>query len=97
MRRLAVIEEMSKDLADTEAAKLNKLLEGVEFEDEDLYKEKVSVIKENYFPKAPATTTVVADQAAPLLEDAEQAPSMITENSLVSQYARALSRGIKKQ
>ena len=34
MQRLAVIAEMSKDLADTEKSKLNKLLEGVQFEDE---------------------------------------------------------------
>ena len=98
MKRLAVLSEMSKDLADTEAAKLVKLLEGVEFDTQELFAEKVSVIKENYFPKNGIITETTSTTAQPLIEDAEQAPSGINESySTVDMYAQALSRGIKKR
>tara|TARA_B100000131_G_scaffold313462_1_gene348875 strand:+ start:456 stop:1574 length:1119 start_codon:yes stop_codon:yes gene_type:complete len=45
------LREVSEDLADTEKEKLQKLSEGVDFEDSEQYKEKLEVIKENYFPK----------------------------------------------
>ena len=94
MQRLAVIAEMSKDLADTEKSKLNKLLEGVQFEDEQLFKDKVNVIKENYFPKnAPAAASSVQN----LVEDASQAPANLSADSVVNQYAQALSRTVKKK
>jgi len=92
MQRQAVLEELSKDLADTEASKLNKLLEGVQFEDEQLFKEKVAVIKENYFPKnskAVSTNSITEDSSEPPAD-------MLVEDSTVSKYARALSRTIKK-
>lgn len=92
MKRIAVLENASKDLADTEAEKLGKLLEGVDFENEELFAEKVSVIKENYFPKnskAVSTNSITEDSSEPPAD-------MLVEDSTVSKYARALSRTIKK-
>jgi hypothetical protein len=94
MQRQAVLEELSKDLADTEASKLNKLLEGVQFEDEQLFKEKVAVIKENYFPKNVAVKPGTETQT--LVEDTITQPDM-GDGGLVDQYARALSRTVKKK
>lgn len=94
MKRLAVVEEMSKDLASTDAARLSKLLEGVQFEDEDLYREKVSVIKENFIGKNVQPTA----GSQTLVEDVETAPAQpLDGNNVVSQYAQALSRTIKRK
>jgi regulator of replication initiation timing len=93
LRKKLIIKEMSKDLADTEANKLAKLLEGVEFDNADFYKEKVSVIKENYFPRDAIVSKETAKQA--LLE--ETAPTEVySGNDVVSTYAQALSRTIKR-
>ena len=93
LRKKLIIKEMSKDLADTEASKLAKLLEGVEFDNADFYKEKVSVIKENYFPRDAIVTKETAKQA--LIE--EIAPTeFYSGNDVVSTYAQALSRTIKR-
>ena len=97
LKRAAIVEELSKDLADTEAAKLGKLLEGVDFENEDLYREKVSVIKENYFPKNVVTEGKVSVQSQQTLTEDSDIPTEISEgSSTVSAYAQALSRTIKR-
>lgn len=97
LKRAAVVEEMSKDLADTEAAKLGKLLEGVDFENESLYREKVSVIKENYFPKSNLTEGQKSVQSQQTLIEEMDAPVEVSAgSSAVSAYANALSRSIKR-
>ena len=98
LKRQAVVEELSKDLADTEAAKLGKLLEGVDYENEDLYREKVSVIKDNYFPKNAVTESVSQSvQAQQTLTEETDVPTNFTDgSSVVSAYAKALSRSIKR-
>ena len=94
LKKKLIIKEMTKDLADTEASKLTKLLEGVEFDSADMYKEKVSVIKENYFPRD-AVVKETSKQA--LIEDSRVAESSGKSNDVVSSYAQALSRTIKRQ
>ena len=92
LKRHSVLENISKDLADTEAEKLVKLLEGVDFENEELFTEKVSVIKENYFPK----NNSVKQASTSITEDSESPIETLVEDSTVSRYAKALSRTIKK-
>jgi len=97
LKRIAVVEELSKDLADTEAAKLGKLLEGVDFENEDLYREKVAVIKENYFPKKQVNESKQTSQVQQtLIEDTGVAPEITSGDNVVNAYAQALSRTIKR-
>lgn len=97
LKREAVVREVSEELADTEAAKLEKLLEGVDFESEELYREKVRVIKENYFPKNSAQQSKDV-QPQSLIEDmSQQQPDNTVEaSSTVAAYAQALSRTIRK-
>ena len=94
LRKDSIISEMSKDLADTDANRLAKLLEGVDFDNEELYKEKVAVIKENYFPtnNAKKPTEMLTQ---PLLEETNVQESF-ESNDVVSSYAKALSRTIKR-
>ena len=81
------LREVSEDLADTEKEKLQKLSEGVDFEDSEQYKEKLEVIKENYFPK-------VAETTQQLTEEVENNETEIVEEvePSVDFYAKALKR-----
>jgi len=91
LKATSILDEQTKDLAATEAEKLKKLIEGVDFDSEDLYREKVSVIKENYFPK---TSKQSPEQM--LVEESGTNPSaFIDNNSMMSRYVDTLSRTIK--
>lgn len=87
-----ILEEQTKDLADTEAEKLKKLVEGVEFDSEDLYREKVAVIKENYFPKTPKQSP---EQV--LTEQVGTTPAKFETNGQMNKYVQALSRSAKSR
>ena len=91
LKRNVVFEEAVKGLADTEAEKLAKLVEGVEFESAEMYKEKLAVIKENYFPK-----TVSASAEQTLTEDVATGQPNLASNDTIAAYAQALSRSVKR-
>lgn len=92
LKKQLIIGEMTEDLAYTEVSKLTKLLEGVDFGNEGLYREKVSVIKGNYFGNdVPAETRVQKT----LIEET-QTQDDYADNSVVSSYAKALTRTIKR-
>lgn len=81
-KRDAVFTKVTSDLAQTESEKLRGLIEEVEFESEELFEQKLNVIKNNYFPK-----NVV--EAAPITEE----QSVIQETSgLVAEYAARIAR-----
>ena len=91
LKAASILDEQTKDLAATEAEKLKKLVEGVDFDSEDLYREKVSVIKENYFPK-----TAKQSPEKMLVEESGTNPTaFIDTNSMMSRYVDTLSRSIK--
>jgi len=91
LKAASILDEQTKDLAATEAEKLKKLVEGVDFDSEDLYREKVSVIKENYFPKTPKQSPEKM-----LVEESGTNPTaFIDTNSMMSRYVDTLSRSIK--
>jgi regulator of replication initiation timing len=92
LKKQLIISEMTEDLADTEVRKLTKLLEGVDFGNEGLYREKVSVIKGNYFGNDVSTETRVQKT---LIEET-QTQDDYADNSVVSSYAKALTRTIKR-
>lgn len=91
LKQSKIFEEQTKDLASTEVEKLRKLVEGVEFENEDLYREKVSVIKENYFPK-----TAAKSPEKVLVEESGTTPAAF-DNSVMTTYVQALSRTVKSR
>jgi hypothetical protein len=90
LKAAKIFEEQTKDLAATEVEKLKKLMEGVDFENEELYREKVSVIKENYFPKG-----VKSSPEKVLVEEAGTNPAAFADNSSMNKYVQALSRTLK--
>ena len=82
------LRNVSEDLADTEKEKLKTLSDGVDFEDADQYKEKLEVIKENYFP------TATEKQTQPITEEVEQTETEEVEKSdpAMERYVNALKR-----
>ena len=60
---------VSKDLADTEKEKLGKLAEGIDYESEEQFTEKLDVLKENYFPKTKESTQTLTEDVENNTED----------------------------
>lgn len=86
LKKETILAEMTGDLADTEVEKLCTLLEGISFESEELFREKVKVVKENYFPKSVKAAS----------EDSVLAEETLTESSdIIQRYAEALGRSAK--
>jgi len=47
-----MLDELTNDLADTESEKLRGLAEGIEFEDNDQYRDALETLRGKYFPKS---------------------------------------------
>lgn len=74
---------VAEDLAKTDAEKFKSLVADVEFENADIFEEKLNVIKENYFPAS--KSTIVEDK----LEDEGVE---VLDESIVSKYVQALDK-----
>lgn len=92
LKKEKIFEEETSDLASTEVEKLRKLIENVEFDSEEIFAEKVSVIKENYFPKEAKKS---AEQT--LVEEASHKQPEFENGDVMSKYVEALSRTIKSK
>ena len=85
-KRDRVIRSASKDLAETQVEKLNKLVENIDFEDEDTFAEKVKIIKEtNFNKKSTAESPIVEDTESTAEEEVEVSGTM-------AQYVQALKK-----
>ena len=80
-----VFAEMTRDLTDTDTAKLNSLAEGLEFDSTEQYTEKLGLLKESYF-NAPVNDTVEDSEENTL---AEEAPGY---GGMISNYMDSISR-----
>jgi len=87
--RAIIIAEASKDLAETEKAKLSKLVENVDFDNPEQFEKAVEVIKESYFSNKSTNSTITEETGdADEVEETEVSPQM-------SAYVNTLKR-IKK-
>ena len=84
-KRDAVVAAVTEGLAQTEVEKFSSLIEDVTFEDERSFAEKLTVLRNNYFPKSPSKATLLVDDEA--VVEQEEDPKM-------SEYTRALARGV---
>ena len=82
-----ILSDVSEGLSTTQKEKLASLAEGVEFESEESYKEKLETLKESYFKTAPkrSDSEVLNEEAA--------AP--VTTTGAMSAYIQALSHATK--
>jgi len=89
--REQVIAEVSEDLADTEIEKFKSLTVDVEFGDEESFREKVSTIKESYFPK-----TQASDSAGTYIDHEEGGTAQdVDTTDAMKRYMSAISRDHK--
>jgi hypothetical protein len=86
-QRSEIIAIASKDLADTEAAKLSELAEDVDFDSAETFAKKVATLKESYFAKPVTSNTEEA-----ILSDQEE----VNLSPIMAQYATALTKTLKK-
>lgn len=63
-KRNAIILEASRGLADTQVEKLKSLAEGVAFNDEESFAEKIRIIRESYFNKKTTESVIEEDTPA---------------------------------
>jgi hypothetical protein len=62
-QRETVIRESARDLADTQVEKLRSLVSSLDFENEEVFEQKVKTVKESYFKKdVSSQDTEVADE-----------------------------------
>ena len=73
--RQSIIDEASKELAETQKEKFNKLAEEIDYKNEEDFRGKVSTIKESYFGKKDSSGEIddVAADSSPLNEDLSNA------------------------
>jgi hypothetical protein len=79
----------TKDLADTQVAKLQGLMENVSFESPEEYREKLVAIRENYLNTRPAPARTIEPEQT-------FAPVRTASTNLVENYVGALGRLNKK-
>lgn len=92
-KQSAILTAACEDITESQAAKLQSLAEGVEFEDADSYAAKLETLKESYFPKEEVVSEeVVIDEDEPL-ELAEEATAV---DPSMNAYLNAISKSIKK-
>ena len=91
-RKGELVATVCEGLTDTQAEKLKALAENVEYTNDDQFIEKISTLKENYFP-----TAVKTDEVLDRVESAD--PSMISESTLegpMAKYVKALGKSLPK-
>jgi hypothetical protein len=88
------IDEVSKDLADTEKEKFEKMAENVEYESADKFREKLETIKESYFPKSKIAESTSKDEVDAV---AANAPSDFTsgKSDAMAAYTAAITQNLK--
>ena len=91
MIREKIIGESSDDLTITEQEKLTSLLEDVDFGSSEMFAEKVSVVKENYFPKQ-ITETVESEKLTDTVDE-----KYLDEGGSINKYGQAISKQIKSK
>ena len=84
------LQSATKDLADTDSEKIAKLAEGIEFENTEQYIEKLSVLKESYFPKADSVTSEITETDDTIEVTEEKSPEKLDDN--MKQYTSAIRR-----
>jgi len=87
-----IFREVAEGLAETQKEKLKSLAEGVEFEGEDAYREKVVTLRESYFPKDGKPQ--VSSKSETISEGIANDTGVEVSNSM-NKYLTALSMGKK--
>ena len=90
LKRAIVLKDASKDLAETQIAKLAELAEGIAFEDEDTFAKKINTLKDTYFSETPEKA--VEAQAAEKVNEVteEEGDPVVEVSSNMEKYLTAI-------
>ena len=92
LKRDNVVSEASKDLTDTQKEKLSSLAEGVDFKDAEDFAEKISEIKEAYFPaegESVVEETLVVEGSE---EFKVEESTLVQKDPTMAKYTQAISK-----
>ena len=89
--KMEIVNDAATGLAETQKGKLASLAEGVEFENEEDFRNKIETIKESYFTRK----AEVAEQAKEPTEEASQPLVESTVSGTMGKYVDALARWSK--
>ncbi len=84
-----VLRSVSEELAETEKEKLTKLADGIDYENDDQYQEKLEVLKENYFPKSSDSPQTISEEVENT--ETEENTEEIVDPS-ISHYVNAMKK-----
>lgn len=90
--REEIFNEVTEGMAMTQVEKLKTLAEGIDYDDEETFKRKLSVLKEHHFHVKP--TQSLLNEEVDVEEETEK-PAVFAEPQIRS-YADAISRTIKR-
>jgi len=90
-RCINVFTEVSEGLTDVEEEKLRSLAEGLEFDDEDSFRDKLTVLRENYFNTINESSDMVHEISGDLNEEVEE-ETPVKLNESMKFYSDMLSR-----
>lgn len=83
-KRDAIIREAARGLADTQVEKLKSLAEGIDFEDEETFAQKVAIIAESHFAKKTVESVVE--------EVEDEADASVETSDIMEQYLKAIRK-----
>ena len=92
LMRSKIIGEAAGDLTLTQQEKLTSLVEDVDFGSAEMFAEKVSVVKENYFP----TQETLTEESDNKMTDTVEESFLESDGGTGNKYAQAISRQLKK-
>ena len=84
-----VLRNVSEELAETEKEKLTKLADGIDYEDDSQYQEKLEVLRENYFPKTSDTPQTITEDVENT-ETEKDAEELVDPS--ISHYVNAMKK-----
>lgn len=90
-----IFAEVAEGLAATQVEKFETLAEGVEYIDEETYKRKLEIVKENYFTNKKAGSDIVESEVE-TAEEPEAEKKVGSSDPVVARYMQAISRTAKK-
>jgi len=89
-----IFSEVSEGLAETQKEKLRSLAEGIEFEGEDAYREKIVTLKEGYFPST--NKSKVSSNKSETISEGIANEEIVDNGRAMNSYLSALNLGGKK-
>ena len=89
-----IFSEVSEGLAETQKEKLHSLAEGIEFEGEDAYREKIVTLRESYFPSN--SKSKVSSNKSETISEGIANEEIVDNGAAMNSYLSALSMGDKK-